>query len=87
MEQFIAEVRNLKDPWESGRVQIRVYGRHDNEQDIKDENLPWATVMMPITSASTNRVGTSPTGLLVGSRVMGYCSHFATYPRMLVYCD
>lgn len=72
MEQFIAEVRNLKDPWESGRVQIRVYGRHDNEQDIKDDNLPWATVMMPITSASTNRVGTSPTGLLVGSRVMGY---------------
>lgn len=72
MEQFIAEVRSLKDPWESGRVQIRVYGRHDNEQDIKDENLPWATVMMPITSASTNRIGTSPTGLLVGSRVMGY---------------
>ncbi len=72
MEQFIAEVRNLKDPWESGRVQIRVYGRHDNEQDTKDENLPWATVMMPITSASTNRIGTSPTGLLVGSRVMGY---------------
>lgn len=72
MERFIAEVRNLKDPWESGRVQIRVYGKHDDEENIKDEHLPWAMVLLPITSASTNRIGISPTGLLVGSRVMGY---------------
>ena len=34
---FIAEVRDHDgDPWKSGRVKLRVYGRHDNEQDIKD---------------------------------------------------
>lgn len=72
MNHFIAEVRNLKDPWESGRVQIRIYGAHDDEENIKDDDLPWAMVAMPVTSASTNKIGTSPTGLLIGSRVIGY---------------
>ena len=39
MNRFIAEVRNLKDPWESGRVQIRLYGRHDDEENIKDASM------------------------------------------------
>lgn len=72
MKYFIGEVRNNKDDWESGRVQVRIYGKHDDEQNIKDEDLPWSMVLLPITSASTNRIGTSPTGLLKGSRVMGY---------------
>lgn len=65
-----AEVRNLKDPWESGRVQIRIYGLHDDEQNVKDEHLPWSMPMQNITSAATERIGTSPTGMLVGSRVL-----------------
>jgi len=72
MNHFIAEVRNVMDPWESGRIQIRIYGIHDDEQNIKDEDLKWAFVSMPVTSASTERIGTSPTGLIVGSRVIGY---------------
>ena len=72
MKHFIAEVRNLKDEWESGRVQVRVYGRHDDEENIKDEDLPWAMPLQPITSAATGRMGTSPTGMIVGSRVFGY---------------
>ena len=84
MEQFIAEVRNLKDPWESGRVQIRVYGRHDNEQDISDDDLPWAMPLQPITSAATNRVGISPTGMLVGSRVYGtFLDEAQQYPVII----
>ncbi len=65
-----AEVRNLKDPWESGRVQLRIYGAHDSEQKVKDDDLPWALPVQDITSAATERIGTSPTGMLVGSRVI-----------------
>lgn len=65
-----AEVRNIMDPWESGRVQLRIYGHHDNEEKVKDDDLPWALPIQDITSAATERVGTSPTGLLVGSRVL-----------------
>jgi hypothetical protein len=66
----IAEVRNIKDPMKAGRVQVRIYGKNDDEQDIKDEDLPWAVSVTPITSASTGKVGIVPVGLLVGSRVL-----------------
>lgn len=72
MKYFIAEVRDLRDPWETGRVKIRVYGRHDDEQNIKDDHLPWAMPLQPITSAATQKIGSAPVGMIVGSRVMGY---------------
>lgn len=68
---FMAEVRNIKDPLKSGRVQIRIYGHHEDEQNIKDEHLPWAMTLQPITSAATSKVGIIPTGMMVGSRVFG----------------
>lgn len=67
---YFAEVRDIKDPLESGRVKIRKYIHENDEKNIKDEHLPWAITMMPTTSASTTGVGTSPVGLLVGSRVI-----------------
>jgi hypothetical protein len=67
----IAEVRNFKDdPTKSGRVRIRIYNRHNDEQEIKDDDLPWAMVMHPITSAATAKIGVAPHGLKVGSRVI-----------------
>jgi hypothetical protein len=87
---FLAEVRNIKDPHRQGRVQIRVYGVHDNEQTVKDADLPWALPLLPTTSASTGKVGVIPTGMLVGSRVLGvfldpdtkkYPFIIGTYPR------
>jgi hypothetical protein len=67
----IAEVRNFEDdPTKSGRVRIRVYNRHNDEQEIKDDDLPWAMVVHPVTSAATSRIGVSPSGLKVGSRVL-----------------
>ena len=69
-EFHAAEVRNIMDPLKSGRVQIRIYGLHDDEKAIKDENLPWALPLQPSTSAATGKIGTMPTGLLVGSRVI-----------------
>ena len=72
----IAEVRNIKDPLKAGRVQVRIYGKNDDEENIKDEDLPWAVSVMPSTSASTGRVGMVPVGLLVGSRVLiGYANN------------
>lgn len=69
-----AEIRNVKDdPSKSGRCRIRVYGTQDDEQECKDEDLPWALPLQPITSAATGGVGISPHGLVVGSRVLvGY---------------
>lgn len=68
---FIAEVRNIVDPFKSGKVQIRIYGNHDDEHEILDEHLPWALTLQPITSAATSKIGIIPTGMIVGSRVFG----------------
>lgn len=66
-----AEVRNIKDdPTFSGRVQVRCYLSEHDEEKVKDENLKWALPMMPPTSASTHKIGSSPVGLQKGSRVV-----------------
>ena len=81
---FMAEVRNIKDPWKARRHQLRIYGHHDDQQNIKDEDLPWATPMHPITSAATNKVGIVPTGLVVGSRVIGlFLDEAKQYPIII----
>jgi len=67
---YFAEVRDIKDPLKSGRVKVRLYNYQNNEQTIKDEHLPWALPMQPVTSAATGKVGITPHGLLVGSRVV-----------------
>ena len=69
---WIGIVANVMDPHESGRVQVRVFGRHDDAANIPDEDLPWAQVIQPVTSAAIGRIGTAPVGLVVGSRVVGY---------------
>jgi hypothetical protein len=68
---WIGEVVNVYDPWESGRVQVRVYGRHDDTTNIPNEDLPWAVPMQNVTSAGFGRMGTAPVGLVKGSRVIG----------------
>lgn len=66
---YAAEVRNVKDdPSKSGRVKVRIYGRHNDEQNIKDDDLPWALPLMPAHSASTNGFGILPAGMVVGTR-------------------
>lgn len=68
---WVGIVTNVMDPHRSGRVQVRIFGRHDDKANIPDEDLPWAQVMQPATSAALGRIGTAPVGLMVGSRVMG----------------
>lgn len=69
---WIGEVTNVKDPDQSGRVQVRVYGRHDDKNLVKDEHLPWALPIQPVTSAAFGKIGTAPVGLVKGSKVIGF---------------
>lgn len=68
---WIGIVTNVYDPHEGGRVQVRIFGRHDDTVNIPDADLPFAQVMQPVTSAARGRMGTAPVGLVVGSRVIG----------------
>lgn len=67
---YYAVVEDINDPLEIGRVRVRIYGLHtDNTSLIPTEKLKWATVVMPVTSASMSGIGNSPTGLLPGAWV------------------
>lgn len=77
---FLATVVNIDDPHKLGQCQIKIDNFHD---DYEDEDLPWATPLLPITSASYQtdeygHVGTSPTGILVGSWVFGFFADGST---------
>jgi len=70
---FTGVIEDVNDPEEMGRYRVRCFGYHtDNKGDIPTEDLPWANVMMPVTSASTSGIGYSATGLVQGSWVIGF---------------
>ena len=87
MTFHIAEVRNFEDdPTKSGRVKVRIYNKHNDEQQVKDDELPWAMVLHPVPSPATSRIGISPSGLVVGSRVLIIYSeedHAKQYPIVI----
>lgn len=67
---FIGEVRDISDTREAlNRVRVMAYGYYDGVTN--DSDLPWATVMMPTTSASLKGVGGNH-HLEVGSWVIGF---------------
>ena len=66
---FIGEVLDINDTILHARVKVRAYGYYD--ESVPKEKLPWATVLLPNTSASKEGVG-STHGLLVGSWVVGF---------------
>jgi hypothetical protein len=70
---FIGVVADRDDPEKRGRVRVRVFGVHDQDEVlVPTTTLPWAIVLMPGTSASYKQVGISATGLTVGSTVIGF---------------
>jgi len=70
---FIGVVEDRNDPLKLGRVRVRIYNVHsENTSLIKTTELPWANVLNPINSASLKTVGISPTGILVGTTVVGF---------------
>jgi len=70
---FMGIVEDRNDPLRVGRVRVRCFGWHtaDKTQQPTD-TLPWAVVMMPANSAASSGVGSSPTGLVEGSWVVGF---------------
>ena len=70
---FYGVVEDRKDPLFLGRVKVRCIGFHtDDKTLIPTEDLPWADVIQPITSAAISGIGTTPTGLVEGTHVLGF---------------
>jgi len=70
---FIGVVEDRDDPYLIGRVKVRCFGHHTkNIFELPTEDLPWAQVMLPVTSAGISGIGQSPTGLVEGSHVFGF---------------
>ena len=66
-------VNRHSDPLQLGRVRVRVFGLHtDDENLIQNDHLPWAIPIQPVTSAGIFGIGHSPLGLVEGSHVFGF---------------
>ena len=83
---FVGVVEDINDPEEVSRVKVRVLGHHTSKKSqLKTNQLHWATVMMPNTSASVSGIGFSPHGLVNGSHVFGFFmdGEYAQYPVIM----
>lgn len=75
---FIGVITDINDPKKLGRVKVRLVTEQTPDlgqaetADIQNNDLPWAIVGMPVTSASFLGLGQSPTGIQVGSKVVGF---------------
>ena len=70
---FIGVVEDRADPEKAGRVRVRCLGYHSADtQKIPTEDLPWASVMMPVTAGANSGVGMSPHFLIEGTWVVGF---------------
>lgn len=70
---FVGKVEDRSDPLQLGRVRVRIHGLHTEDTSlIPTESLPWAQILMPGNNAAVSGVGESPTGLMLGSLVMGF---------------
>ena len=68
---FLGEVVNVKDdPLKLGRVRVRVHGVHDDIDNIKDADLPWAQIVVPVTQGVHDGKG-QYLGILKGTQVFG----------------
>ena len=66
---FLGIVEEVNDPKQLGRVKVRIL--HEDDTDVTTEDIDWAQVMTPVTSAGTDGIGETP-ALQKGSRVVGF---------------
>jgi hypothetical protein len=67
--QFSGEPDNLC----IGRMKVRIKGKHtDNKSELPTKDLPWCYTLMPTTSGGISGVGSSPTGIVEQSKVVGF---------------
>ena len=81
----VPDIRTVPDPLRLGRVKVRCIGYHTQDRDqLPTEDLPWATVLHPITSPGISGVGTNP-NLLEGTTVFGFFidAHDKQHPVIL----
>ena len=70
---FYGVVEDRQDPYMIGRVKVRCFAHHTGDKTtLPTSDLPWAQVMLPVTSAGISGVGQSPIGLVEGSHVFGF---------------
>ena len=70
---FIGVVEDRADPEKASRVRVRCLGYHSADtQKIPTEDLPWASVMMPVTAGGNSGIGVSSHFLLEGTWVVGF---------------
>lgn len=73
MVWFTGVVEDRNDPLHVGRVRVRCFGYHTHETEyVPTESLPWASIMLPVTDTAMNGIGTTPSGLVEGSWVVGF---------------
>jgi hypothetical protein len=66
---FTGQIRDIDDKKKFNRVKVYCHGYY--HEDLETKDLPWATVMMPTTSAGIPNVGANH-HLEVGSWVVGF---------------
>ena len=70
---FIGVVEDRADPEKAGRVRVRCLGYHSSKtEDIPTKDLPWASVIMPVTAGANSGIGMSPHFLIEGTWVVGF---------------
>ena len=70
---FFGIVEDIDDPLQLGRVRVRIYHHYSLDDTVlPTKKLPWAHVVMPVTSASYQGKGWSPTFMRVDSTVFGF---------------
>jgi hypothetical protein len=80
---FFGLVEDRDDPKQVGRVRVRCFGFHDQDDgQLPTTALPWASTTQTVLSAAHQGIGTTPTGILEGSMVWGFFldGHYCQQP-------
>ena len=71
MKLYFGVVEDRNDPLMIGRVRVRVHGLHTHIKTLMSTmDLPWSTVIMPVTTAGLGGFGETPS-LVEGTSVVG----------------
>jgi len=70
---FVGVVEDRHDPEKAGRLRVRCLGIHrSDKQQLPTADLPWASCVLPTTSAGISGLGQSPSFIVEGAWVWGY---------------
>lgn len=70
---FFGVVEDIMDPLQVGRVRVRCHNFHSiSDAVLPTDELPWAHVILPTTTASYQEKGLSPTFMREGTTVVGF---------------